>query len=287
MCGIVAACARRNISDLLMTGLQALEYRGYDSAGLALVNDSGLQRIRTPGKVAELRKRWEETPIEGHFGIAHTRWATHGKPIERNAHPLVSRASVALVHNGIIENHAELRVELTAAGFDFDSDTDTEVMVHLIEHQMSLGNDLFSSVQIACKRLHGAFAIAVVSSNQPDTVVGARKGSPMVLGLGDNEHFIASDVHALLPHTDRFIYLEEGNVAEIRTDSYRVVDSEGNPVDHPVKITDLSVDSVSRGEYEHYMQKEIHEQPAAVAETLEGRVHPRIHIAQYIWCGCR
>ena len=256
-----------------MAGLQALEYRGYDSAGLALVNEQGLQRIRTQGKVKELQKLWQSTPIEGEFGIAHTRWATHGKQNTRNAHPLVSRDSVALVHNGIIENHAELREELQAAGFQFDSATDTEVMVHLIENLMSVGDDLFTAVQKACKRLQGAFAIAVVTGRQPDTVVGARQGSPMVLGLADTENFLASDVHALLPHTNRFIYLEEGDVAEITSNGCRVVDSEGTPVDRPEKTTDLRPDSISKGEFDHYMQKEIHEQPSAIAETLEGRVY--------------
>jgi glucosamine--fructose-6-phosphate aminotransferase (isomerizing) len=273
MCGIVAACARREISELLITGLQALEYRGYDSAGLALVNDNGLQRIRTPGKVKELKKLWDSNPITGKYGIAHTRWATHGKPTERNAHPLVSNDTVALVHNGIIENHAALREELIEIGFQFDSDTDTEVMVHLIEHLMGEDTDLFTAVQKACGRLHGAFAIAVVTDREPGTVVGARQGSPMVLGLAESENFLASDVHALLPHTNRFIYLEEGDVAEITSQGCRVVDQEGNPVERPEKQTDLSVDAMSRGDFDHYMQKEIHEQPAAVAETLEGRVH--------------
>ncbi len=273
MCGIVAATAHRAIPEILLAGLKALEYRGYDSAGMALIQDDTLARLRTAGKVAELESLWQETPITGLVGIAHTRWATHGVPNTSNAHPHVSRGSVALVHNGIIENHHDLREELKGAGFEFESDTDTEVMVHMVEHLMGQGGSLLDAVLEMTGKLVGAYAIAVTSTREPGAVVGARKGSPLVLGVGFDEHFLASDIHALLPVTSRFIYLEEGDVAEITVDSYRVVDADGEPVARPVKETELSADAVSRGQYRHYMLKEIHEQPTAIAETLEGRVY--------------
>ena len=278
MCGIVAASAQREISGILLNGLQTLEYRGYDSAGLALIDsESGapgaLQRLRTVGKVSQLQGLYETTPIHGHCGIAHTRWATHGVPSTPNAHPHISRDRVALVHNGIIENHAELRRELEQAGFSFTSDTDTEVMVHLIEHLMDAGCDLFAAVEQACRRLHGAYAIAVISTREPGCVVGARRGSPLVLGLGFGEHFLGSDVHPLLAVTNRFIFLEEGDVVRLDTQSYQIHDSHGQAVQRPVRESELHPDAIGRGGYRHYMQKEIFEQPGALAETLEGRVH--------------
>ena len=272
MCGIVAAVARRDVVPTLIAGLKALEYRGYDSAGVALVTEAGLTRMRTQGKVRELEALHLGSGFAGNTGIAHTRWATHGAPSERNAHPIASRESVAVVHNGIIENHAELRAELKIQGFEFATDTDTEVIAHLIERYHADGATLLDSVQRVVPLLRGAFAIAVVSRREPGVAVGARRGSPMVLGLAEGEQFIASDIHALLPVTRRFIYLDEGDTAEIRVDSARVFDDSGAAVERTVKVSDFRTDAVERGEYKHYMLKEIHEQPQAVADTLEGRI---------------
>ncbi len=277
MCGIVGIAARRDVVPTLIAGLKALEYRGYDSAGIALLTARGLERRRAKGKVAELESLQQSDPIDGHTGIAHTRWATHGVPAERNAHPMISSSadatgSVAVVHNGIIENHVELREELRALGYAFTSDTDTEVMAHLIHAQQASGKTMLQAVQSVLPRLHGAYAIAVVSTREPGVVVGARKGSPMVMGIGDGEQYLASDIHALLPVTRSFVYLAEGDVAEIRIDSSRIFDLDGNQVDRPIKQAHFSADAVQRGEYRHYMLKEIHEQPTAIADTLEGRI---------------
>lgn len=273
MCGIVAASAQREISGILLNGLQTLEYRGYDSAGLALLDSAQqLQRLRTVGKVAELVRLHQQQPIQGHCGIAHTRWATHGVPSTPNAHPHISRQRLALVHNGIIENHAELREELRAAGFDFSSETDTEVIAHLIEQRMDQGEDLMHAVSECCRRLRGAFAIAVVSQREPGVVVGARRGSPLVLGVGFGEHFLASDVHPLLAVTNRFVFLEEGDVVRLDIQGYQIQDKHGADVERPVRESELHVDAIGRGQYRHYMQKEIFEQPGAIANTLEGRI---------------
>jgi glucosamine--fructose-6-phosphate aminotransferase (isomerizing) len=272
MCGIVGASAQRDVVDILVAGLHTLEYRGYDSAGIAMQNGTAIKRLRTYGKVNDLQALLDATPLEGVCGIAHTRWATHGKPNTLNAHPLMSRDEVALIHNGIIENHEELRGELQALGYEFTSETDTEVMAHLVNHLMSEGHDLFGAVRKAATRLRGAFAIAVVSASEPGVVVGARVGSPMVLGLGDDENYIASDIHALLPVTNRFIYLEEGDVVRIDTRSYEIRDEQDQPARRPVKLAEMNADAVQRGDYRHYMQKEIFEQPQVVAETLEGRI---------------
>ena len=272
MCGIVAAAARRNIRDILIKGLHALEYRGYDSAGIALQQDDRLARLRAAGKVKELEALLESSPIDGHCGISHTRWATHGVPNTENAHPHASGDQLALVHNGIIENHEFLRQELQQSGCIFTSDTDTEVMVHLIAKLMEPGLDLFSAVRKAVGRLKGAFAIAVVSAAEPGVIVGARKGSPMVLGIADGEHFLASDIYPLLEETNRFVYLEEGDVVAISADGYRIVDELDQPVFRQEKVVETTADSVQRGDYAHYMLKEIYEQPQAVAETLEGRL---------------
>jgi glucosamine--fructose-6-phosphate aminotransferase (isomerizing) len=274
MCGIVAASAHRDVTDILIAGLHTLEYRGYDSAGLALQRDGAIERLRTQGKVRDLEALLEQTPLSGHCGIAHTRWATHGVPTTANAHPHVSGESIALVHNGIIENHDALRQELEAAGYVFASDTDTEVMVHLVHSLVAEGNDLFAAVRLAVKRLHGAFAIAVVSANEPGVIVGARSGSPLVLGVGFDEHFLASDVHPLLPVTNRFVYLAEEDVVRLDTRGYEVRDGEDRVAERPLTEADLAADAVQRGAYRHYMQKEIFEQPRAVAETLEGRIGP-------------
>ncbi|MCP4045204.1 MAG: glutamine--fructose-6-phosphate transaminase (isomerizing) [Gammaproteobacteria bacterium] len=272
MCGIVAACARRNIRDILIAGLHTLEYRGYDSAGIALQHENMLARFRAKGKVKDLEALLEDSPIDSHCGISHTRWATHGVPNKENAHPHASGEHLALVHNGIIENHEELRHELQQSGFHFNSDTDTEVMVHLIAQLMGSGLDLFSAVRKAVPRLRGAFAIAVVSAVEPGVVVGARQGSPLVLGVGEGEHFLASDIYPLLGETDRFVFLTEGDAVRLDADDYQIVDSNDQPVDRPVKQLETRADSVQRGDYSHYMLKEIFEQPQAVAETLEGRL---------------
>ena len=272
MCGIVAASARRNIRDVLMAGLHTLEYRGYDSAGIALQQDGHLARLRAAGKVKDLQALLDVSPINGHCGISHTRWATHGVPNTENAHPHTSGNQLALVHNGIIENHEELRHELQQSGYRFDSDTDTEVMVHLVAQLLDSGLDLFSAVRKAVLRLRGAFAIAVVSATEPGIVVGARKGSPLVLGVGQGEHFLASDIYPLLNETDSFVFLEEGDVVRLAVDGYQLVDANDQPVERPVKQVETKADSVQRGLYPHYMLKEIYEQPQAVAETLEGRL---------------
>ncbi len=260
MCGIVAAAARRNIRDILIAGLHTLEYRGYDSAGIALQQDGYLARQRSAGKVRDLEALLQTTPINGHCGISHTRWATHGIPNTENAHPHASGDQLALVHNGIIENHEELRHELQQSGYQFSSETDTEVMVHLIARLMDSGLDLFSAVRHAIDRLRGAFAIAVVSAAEPGVVVGARKGSPLVLGVGNGEHFLASDVYPLLEETDRFVFLREGDVVSLNADGFQLVDQNGQPVVRAVKQIETRADAVQRGDYPHYMLKEIFEQ---------------------------
>ncbi len=272
MCGIVAASAHRDVSEILVSGLHALEYRGYDSAGIAIQTNGVISRQRTQGKVKDLESLLADNPLQGHCGIAHTRWATHGVPNTINAHPHVSSNEIALVHNGIIENHDELRQDLLAAGYEFKSDTDTEVMVHLVHQLMSQENDLFGAVRLMAQRLQGAFAIAVISAQEPGVVVGAREGSPMLLGLGFHENYLASDAHPLLGVTNRFVYLEEGDIVRLDTSGYEVRDRDDQEVSRPVKEADLTADKAQRGKYRHFMQKEIFEQPAAVAETLEGRI---------------
>ncbi len=272
MCGIVAAAARRNIRDILITGLHTLEYRGYDSAGIALQQDGYLARHRAAGKVKDLEALLASSPINGHCGISHTRWATHGAPNTENAHPHASGDQLALVHNGIIENHEQLRQELQQSGCQFSSDTDTEVMVHLIAQLIDSGLDLFAAVRKAVGRLRGAFAIAVVSAAEPGVIVGARRGSPLVLGVGDGENFLASDIYPLLGETDRFVFLAEGDAVSLNADGFQIVDANDQPVDRLVKQVETRADAVQRGDYPHYMLKEIFEQPQAVAETLEGRL---------------
>ena len=272
MCGIVAACAQRDVVPLLVEGLRALEYRGYDSAGVLIEDGASLRRARTAGKVRELEALLAREPLSGHTGIAHTRWATHGVPNTTNAHPHTSGDVVAVVHNGIIENHDELREELRAEGFQFDSDTDSEVIAHLVHAGLRRNLDLRAAVLAALQRLRGAYAIAVVSSRDPGRVVGARQGSPLVVGLGDRENFLASAVQAVIRITRRFIFLEEGDVADIGHDRVQVFDAGGEPVERPAKLSELTADAVERGDYRHYMLKEIHEQPRAIAETLESRL---------------
>jgi len=272
MCGIVAATTLRDVSEILVSGLRALEYRGYDSAGISVQRNGVLSRLKTKGKVKDLQALLDETPLPGFCGIAHTRWATHGVPNTGNAHPHTSKGEIDLIHNGIIENHDDLRVELQAAGYEFSSETDSEVVVHLVHSLVSRGNDLFSAVRLAVKRLRGAYAIAVVSAQEPGVIVGARAGSPMVLGIGFNEHFLASDIYPLLAVTNRFVYLEEGDITRLDSDGYEIRDRDDQTVIREVKEADLSADAAQRGQYRHYMLKEIFEQPDAVADTLEGRI---------------
>ncbi|MGB9093832.1 MAG: glutamine--fructose-6-phosphate transaminase (isomerizing) [Gallionella sp.] len=267
MCGIVGAVAQRNVVPILLEGLQRLEYRGYDSAGLAVGHDGQLERVRSIGRVADLAGKCANT--SGLIGIAHTRWATHGVPSERNAHPHISKNHVAVVHNGIIENYEALRIRLGAEGYEFTSDTDTEVIAHLINSHYARGNSLLSATQAALVELVGAYAIGVIAADNPDQLICARRGSPLLLGIGIEEHFIASDVSALLPVTRKFVYLEEGDVVEISRNGYRIYDAETKRVEREIQISELSNESVQLGEYRHYMQKEIHEQPQALADTLE------------------
>jgi len=273
MCGIVGAIAERNVVPILMEGLRRLEYRGYDSAGIAVVNGGRcLTRLRTVGKVKVLQDTLDQNPPSGKLGIAHTRWATHGVPSERNAHPHISKDGLAIVHNGIIENHEELREELARGGYQFTSETDTEVIAHRIHHHLETVQDLFKAVRATVAELEGAYALAVVSEADPDRIILARAGCPVVIGLGVDENFVASDVAALLPVTRRFVFLEEGDVAEIRRTSVKLIDREGNSVARSVRESDLSADAAEKGPYRHFMLKEIHEQPDAVASTLEERV---------------
>jgi len=266
MCGIVGAVAQRNVVPILLEGLRRLEYRGYDSAGLVIIND-GLNRVRSVGRVASLTEQCSAQQVSGHLGIAHTRWATHGAPSEANAHPHVSNG-LAVVHNGIIENHETLRARLTADGFTFVSETDTEVIAHLIERYYRQSKDLLDATRKAAAELEGAYAIGVVSEDSPHHLICARKGSPLLIGLGIEENFIASDVSALLPVTQRVMYLEEGDVADIGLLSVTVYDAAGHTVDRSVHISELSADMAELGNYRHFMQKEIHEQPRALTDTL-------------------
>ncbi len=273
MCGIVGAVAERNISAILLEGLKRLEYRGYDSAGIAVLDAAGtLQRLRRSGKVAELESAQQAEELTGRLGIAHTRWATHGAPCERNAHPHVSGEDLAVVHNGIIENHEALRSQLQALGYQFVSDTDTEVIVHLLKHKLDEFGDLTVALKAAVKELHGAYGLAVVSAKQPDRLLAARSGSPLVIGLGLGENFLASDQLALRQVTDRFMYLEEGDIAEIRRDSVQVWDASGQPVQRESVQYHEGAEAADKGEYRHFMLKEIHEQPTVVQRTLEGRL---------------
>jgi glutamine---fructose-6-phosphate transaminase (isomerizing) len=272
MCGIVGAIAQRNVSPILLEGLKRLEYRGYDSAGIAVVNAGGLQRIREVGKVAELEAALPTNGLEGSLGIAHTRWATHGAPAEKNAHPHVSNGCVAVVHNGIIENYTQLKQAQLHEGFQFTSETDTEVIAHQLAHYLERGHDLLAAVRSTIAELRGAYAIGVIDRREPGRLIAARKGSPLVIGIGIGEHFIASDVQALLPVTQRFIYLENGDIAELRRDSATVYDLTGAAATRAVKVSEQSSTGAERGEFRHFMLKEIYEQPQAIASTLEGRI---------------
>ncbi len=271
MCGIVGAVANRNVVPALIDGLSRLEYRGYDSAGIAVLNSAGIERVRAVGRVAAMTDRANETRLSGQVGIGHTRWATHGGVTESNAHPHVSRDEIAVVHNGIIENHDEQRARLQALGYEFASQTDTEVIAHLIHHH-SHGLPLLAATKKAVGELRGAFAIGVISVKEPDSMVAARLGCPLLIGLGENENLIASDVSAVLPMTRRVIYLEDGDVAEIRRDSVTIYGQDGQVATRKVHMSEVSLASMELGPYAHFMQKEIHEQPRALTDTMEALI---------------
>ncbi|MBI4005145.1 MAG: glutamine--fructose-6-phosphate transaminase (isomerizing) [Gammaproteobacteria bacterium] len=273
MCGIVGAVAQRDVSPILMEGLKRLEYRGYDSAGIAVLNaNTMLERVRVAGKVGDLEQILIQKPLQGGTGIAHTRWATHGKPSVNNAHPHICREQVALVHNGIIENHEKLRQTQIRQGYEFHSDTDTEVVVNQVYDYLSRGNDLLTAVINTLDMLEGAYALGVISRTESGRLIAARRGSPLVIGIGIGEHFIASDVFALLPVTQQFIFLENGDVADIRRNRITIYDANRQVVKRPISVSELSLDTVDKAGFRHYMLKEIYDQPTAVVETLEGRI---------------
>jgi glucosamine--fructose-6-phosphate aminotransferase (isomerizing) len=271
MCGIVGGIAERNVVPILLEGLRRLEYRGYDSAGIAVVAGRDIRRKREVGKVKGLETSLDADPMSGTLGIAHTRWATHGKPCTENAHPHVSRNKVAVVHNGIIENHEDLRCIQKQNGYEFTSETDTEVVVHEINHALETAGGLLEAVKQTVKKLEGAYALGIISTADPGLLIACRKGSPLVIGVGIGEYFIASDVAALLPVTQRFIFLEDGDIAALKTDRLVIYDAEDRIVKRPIKESSLKPDAVDKGNYRHYMLKEIYEQPFAISQTLEGR----------------
>ena len=286
MCGIVAAIANRNVVPILTEGLKRLEYRGYDSAGIAVLND-GIRRVRRVGRVAEMESAAIAENLQGILGIAHTRWATHGGVTEPNAHPHVSKKEIAVVHNGIIENHEEQRVRLKAAGYAFDSQTDTEVIAHLVHFYCQSTKNLFDATKKAVADLRGAYAIGVVSLADPETIAGARMGCPLVVGLGEGENFLASDVSAIISETRRVIYLEDGDVVAIHRGGVEIVDAAGAKVARKVYVSELKADAVDLGPYTHYMQKEIHEQPRAVADTLEAVIDGGVDVEGLFGAGAR
>ena len=273
MCGIVGAVAHRDVTPILLEGLRRLEYRGYDSAGIAVLNgDNLLERTRVAGKIEDLERALQDNQLLGQTGIAHTRWATHGKPTIENAHPHVCRDQLALVHNGIIENHEKLREQQTNLGYKFSSDTDSEVIVNQIYDYLDKGEDLLSAVVNTTMMLEGAYALGVINKNDPDRIIATRSGSPLVIGIGIGEYFIASDVFALLPVTQQFIFLEEGDIADLSRDSLTIYDKDNNVVERPVSLSELSTESADKAGFRHYMLKEIYEQPTAITDTLEGRL---------------
>ncbi|KHD08911.1 glucosamine--fructose-6-phosphate aminotransferase [Candidatus Thiomargarita nelsonii] len=275
MCGIVGAIAKRDVVPILIEGLKRLEYRGYDSAGVAIINESTkqLERQRVTGKVAELETKLNDSALSSQIGIAHTRWATHGKPTQENAHPHFSKDTVAIVHNGIIENHQLLREHLEQNGYEFSSDTDTEVIAHQIHYHLNQGKDLYAAFSASLQMIEGTYAIALISPLQPGHVLAARRGSPLVIGLGIGEYFIASDVAALISVTQRVIFLEDGDIVDLQHDQFSISDLSGHPVTRPEHLSQLQADAIERGEYRHYMHKEIFEQPQAIIDSLEGRIH--------------
>jgi glucosamine--fructose-6-phosphate aminotransferase (isomerizing) len=270
MCGIVGAVGQRNIVPIIIEGLKRLEYRGYDSAGAAVLHEGKLERVRRVGRVAEMEAGVEAQHLIGNLGIGHTRWATHGGVTEFNAHPHISKQRIAVVHNGIIENHEEQRARLSALGYVFESQTDTEVIAHLVHHYLAQSGDLFEATRSTVAELQGAYAIGVVAIDSPDLLCCARMGCPLLIGLGEGENYFASDVSALLAETRRVVYLEEGDVAAVTRAGVSIVDREGRPVQREERISEVSADAIDLGPYDHYMQKEIHEQPRAVSDTLEG-----------------
>lgn len=288
MCGIVGAVAQRDVAEILVEGLRRLEYRGYDSAGVAVVDaQSNLQRVRRLGKVQELADAVESSHLVGGTGIAHTRWATHGEPSEANAHPHMSGENIALVHNGIIENHEELRAMLIERGYTFVSQTDTEVIAHLVEWELRSASTLLEAVQKTVAQLEGAYGTVVMDRRDPERVVVARSGSPLVIGLGVGENFLASDQLALLNVTRRFIFLEEGDVAEITRREVNIFDENGQAVEREVHESNLQQDAADKGQFRHYMQKEIYEQPAALSNTMEGRISNDSVIVESIGNGAK
>jgi glucosamine--fructose-6-phosphate aminotransferase (isomerizing) len=277
MCGIVGAIASRDVVPILTQGLKRLEYRGYDSAGIAVLNGC-IRRVRRVGRVAEMESAVRAEDLRGIVGIAHTRWATHGGVTEPNAHPHVSRDEIAVVHNGIFENHEEQRARLKALGYTFDSQTDSEVVAHLIHHYFQERRDLLEATRKAVADLRGAYALGVVALADPETVTGARMGCPLVVGVGEGENFLASDVSALIAQTRRVIYLEDGDVVALTRSGVRVIDRDGHDAARTVHTSDYSADAVDLGPYTHYMQKEIHEQPRAVSDTLEGAIDAGVDV---------
>ena len=269
MCGIVGAIARRNIVPVLVDGLKRLEYRGYDSSGIAVHLGSEITRVRKVGRVAEMENAAQAEQVQGQLGIGHTRWATHGGVTEYNAHPHISAGLIAVVHNGIIENHEEKRATLKAAGYVFESQTDTEVIAHLVHQYYLADGDLFRAVQRATRELTGAYAIGVIALDRPDELVCARMGCPLLVGLGEGENFIASDVSAVLSATRRVIFLEEGDIGLLTRDSVTLIDKDNAPIERKIHVSDVSLASLELGPYSHFMQKEIHEQPKALADTIE------------------
>lgn len=273
MCGIVGGIAHRNVAAILVEGLKRLEYRGYDSAGIAIINGAAeLKRIRTQGKVKELVDALAKSFLPGQIGIGHTRWATHGEPLEHNAHPHVSHQQIAIVHNGIIENYESLKQALIKKDYQFSSDTDTEIIVHLIHDSMQQGGDFMQAVRNTIDQLDGAFALGIIDNKEPQRLIAVRQGSPLVVGLGIDENFIASDHLALLPVAQKFIYLEEGDIAEVSIDGIKIFGRDGVQVERAVQTTELNLDMVEKGKFRHYMQKEIFEQSTVVQDTLEGRL---------------
>ena len=272
MCGIVGAVGLHNIVPMLIEGLSRLEYRGYDSAGIAVLEGDSIRRVRAVGRVAEMQSKVKAENLTGQIGIGHTRWATHGGVTESNAHPHISRGEIAVVHNGIIENHEEQRARLKGLGYEFESQTDTEVIAHLIHYYLAQGNTLLAATQKAVAELKGAFAISVVALKSPDVMVCARLGCPLLIGLGEGENFIASDVSAVLSVTKRVIYLEDGDVAEIRREGVTIFDRDGKKVERKIHVSDVSLASMELGPYTHFMQKEIHEQPRALTDTIEAAI---------------
>ena len=274
MCGIVGAISNADVVPVLVDGLKRLEYRGYDSAGVAVINGStDIGRVRTQGKVSILEDLLSDSPLHGSLGIAHTRWATHGEPSQSNAHPHVCQGRVAVVHNGIIENHASLRDEQAALGYKFTSQTDTEVVVHQVHRYLDEGKDLLEAVRSTVNDLEGAYALGVVSGEASNRLIAARRGSPLVIGIGTTGHYLASDVAALIPVTQKFMFLEDGDVADLTREGVTIFDESGSPVERRVVISELTANAVEKGQFDHYMLKEIHEQPVAIADTLEGRIN--------------